>query len=277
MLVSAAELKRALDRGTAVVFDCRFNLGDPHDGRNRYLAGHIPGAYYLDLEQDLSGPVGHHGGRHPLPDPAELADKLSAAGVRADSLVVVYDDGEGMAARAWWLVRYLGHDRCAILDGGYRGWLAAGLPVDDDIPAPKQGSFPLNVRSEWIVDVETVEAISAGTRPGQLVDARAAERYRGDHEPIDPAAGHIPGAVNAPWTDGVNPDGTWKSAAEQRDRFKVLREEEPVVMYCGSGVTACANLFALELAGITGTKLYPGSWSDWCSYPHHRIATGNRS
>ncbi len=275
MLITASELAAVVSDADTVVFDCRFRLGDPTDGRNRYLAGHIPGAYYLDLEQDLSGPKQAHGGRHPLPDPQQLADKLSAAGVTKTARVVVYDDGEGMAPRAWWLIRYLGHEHCVILDGGYRAWLAQGLPTDTTIPQPRPGDFPLSIHRDWIVSTADIEKMVYQPGAATLVDARAPERYRGDVEPIDPVAGHIPHAVNRPWTDGVNEDGTWKSPEHQRSRFQNLGRPTDVVMYCGSGVTACANLFAMELAGLSGAKLYPGSWSDWCSYPDHPVETGD--
>ncbi|GMA49629.1 thiosulfate sulfurtransferase [Alicyclobacillus contaminans] len=274
MLLTAEALYERLQDADVVVFDCRFQLGDAAAGRTQYLAGHIPGAYYLDLEQDLSGPVSVHGGRHPLPDPAELAAKLAAAGVTESSQVVVYDVGGGMAPRAWWLIRYLGHDRCAVLDGGFSAWQRANLPVETDVPAPKPGHLEPRVRHDWIVSTADVEAAMSGRLPLTLVDARAPERYRGDVEPLDPVAGHIPGAHNRPWTDGVRADGTWKSAAEQAARFAGLVDTGIPVMYCGSGVTACANLFALALAGVSGAKLYPGSWSDWCSYPEHPVATG---
>lgn len=275
MLITVEALRSRLGEAGLVVFDCRFVLGKPHAGREAYLDGHIPGAFYLELEQDLSGPRQAHGGRHPLPDPAELADKLGAAGVTDGVQVVVYDAGGGMAQRAWWLIRYLGLDSVSVLDGGFPAWQAAGGPVTAELPQPRPAQFPLRVRREWVVPVEEVRAVASGLKPGLLVDARARARFRGDVEPIDPVAGHIPGARNAPWEEGVDSDGRWKGPEAQRDRFRFVQDPRQVIAYCGSGVTACANLFAMALAGLDGARLYPGSWSDWISYPEHPVATGD--
>ncbi|MCL6452317.1 MAG: sulfurtransferase [Alicyclobacillus sp.] len=280
LLRTPAELAKALqeDASALVVFDCRFSLGQPNAGFDAYQCGHIPTAYYLHLEHDLSGPRGTHGGRHPLPDAEVLAAKLAAAGVTEDREVVVYDAGGGMAARAWWLLRYVGLDRVRVLDGGWTAWVAGGFPVETAIPAPRSGQFTARVHSDWVVSTADVEQMVRGERPGLLVDARAANRYRGEMEPIDPVAGHIPGAVNRPWEEGLRPDGTWQPGDWQRQRFESLcSPERPLVMYCGSGVTACANLFALHLAGLPDARLYPGSWSDWCSVPEHPVATGDEA
>ncbi|MDQ0190012.1 sulfurtransferase [Alicyclobacillus cycloheptanicus] len=278
MLMTARQLQQQLGSPNLVVFDCRFSLADREAGRNAYLAGHIPGAFYLDLEQDLSGQKGTHGGRHPLPNPQELAAKLGAAGVDDQASVVVYDDGGGMAARAWWLIRYLGHEQVAVLDGGWKAWLAAGGAADTGMPKLHPTTFPLDVREDWVLSVDDVMQIVAGERAGRLVDARAAVRYRGEVEPLDPKAGHIPGAANLPWESHLQPDGTWKPAQALREAIAPLVQSAGdaanVVNYCGSGVTACANVFALALAGFGDSKLYAGSWSDWCSYDDLPVATG---
>lgn len=275
MLMTVTELRSRLQGGGVVSFDCRFSLDDPKVGRRQYDAGHIPGAMYLDLEQDLSGPSTPASGRHPLPDPRELAAKLAHFGASTDKAVLVYDDGEGMVARAWWLIRYLGHEDVQILDGGFGAWLAAGYETSEEEPQPPVASFTPQVRSDWVVDVSDVERIVAGDRQAILIDARAAPRYRGEQEPLDPKAGHIPGATNVPWQEGIDAAKRWRDPEEQLRRFEpVLARGEEIVCYCGSGVTACADLFALELAGIRDAKLYPGSWSEWCADPRRGVATG---
>lgn len=274
--VSADWLADHLEDPTVTIVDCRFALMQPDLGQQQYQQGHIPGAYYLDLNRDLSSPVGSHGGRHPLPDLAVLAEKLESMGVSSASpqtLVVAYDDSrQAFAARLWWLLRYLGHDRVAVLDGGWAGWLAAGHPQTQAIPVAKPAQFIPQVRPEWVLDLSQVKA-RQGTGT-VLVDAREGERYRGEREPIDPVAGHIPGAVNYPWQDTTDATGKLRSPEEQRQRWQDLAPGSEIVVYCGSGVTACVNLLSLELAGIKNGKLYAGSWSDWCSYPDNQIARG---
>jgi thiosulfate/3-mercaptopyruvate sulfurtransferase len=249
-----------------VILDCRFALADPNLGRQQYEAGHIPGSYYFDLNQDLSSPVGEHGGRHPLPDPQVLAAKFAAVGIHSGkTLVVVYDDGLAFAARCWWLLRYLGHGNVKVLDGGFRGWQAAGYGVTDQVPPSRVGNFVAQVRSPSIVDIATVKALKDLPNIA-LVDSRESDRYRGDREPIDPIAGHIPEAVNYPWQEILDPQGYLLPASQLQQHWAALNSSDQILVYCGSGVTACANLLALEAAGIFDAKLYAGSWSDWCSY-----------
>lgn len=267
--VSVDWLVAQLNNPHVVVVDCRFVLLQPEAGRQQYEVGHIPGAYYLDLNQDLSSPVGQHGGRHPLPDPPKLAAQLASMGIASEpepTLVIAYDDSRlGFAARLWWLLRYLGHDRVAVLDGGFAAWQAAGYPITQAIPSARPGCFMPKLRPELVVDIETVK--TRKDLPGTvLVDAREPERYRGDREPIDPIAGHIPGAVNYPWQDVTDAAGNLRSTAEQQQRWADLQTAEEIIVYCGSGITACVNLLSLELAGMGTGKLYAGSWSDWCSY-----------
>jgi thiosulfate/3-mercaptopyruvate sulfurtransferase len=274
MLISAETLYERLQTGDVTVFDCRFSLSDVTAGRRAYGEGHIPSAYYLNLDTDLSGPKGHGGGRHPLPAPDELATKLSQCGVTKEKTVVAYDAGEGMAARAWWLLRFLGHKNVHLLDGGLAAWLQAGYELETTPPQPHPAVFEPDVQWDMVMPLEQVADISSGRQTGTLVDARAASRYRGENETMDPQGGHIPSAKNAPWQEGVGPDGKWLDESQQRTRFEHWREEgAPLVMYCGSGVTACNNLFALELAGIHGAKLYPGSWSEWSANSNRPIAT----
>jgi thiosulfate/3-mercaptopyruvate sulfurtransferase len=270
-IISASWLHHHLDHPQVVIIDCRFSLADASLGRKQYEASHIPGAYYLDLNQDLSGPIGQHGGRHPLPDPTALATKLAAIGVRSQNgqdptLVVAYDDSQfAFAARLWWLLRYLGHDRVAVLNGGFGGWQAAGYAVTTALSQPKPGKFIPRLRRDWTVDVEGVKA-REGSPAVALVDSREGDRYRGEREPIDPVAGHIPGAVNYPWQEVADAQGRLYSAQVQQQRWAALQSAQEIVVYCGSGVTACVNLLSLEIAGIDKGKLYAGSWSDWCSY-----------
>jgi thiosulfate/3-mercaptopyruvate sulfurtransferase len=255
-----------------VIVDCRFSLANPALGRQQYQAGHIPGAYYLDLNQDLSGPVRQHGGRHPLPDPDQLAKTLTAMGVRTApaTLIVAYDDSRfAFAARLWWLLRYLGHDRVVVLDGGFSAWQAAGYPVTAEIPTPQQGDFRPQIRTDWTVDIEAVKAQKDSPNV-VLIDSREGERYRGEREPIDPVAGHIPGAVNYPWQEVTDEHGFVCPVSQQQQHWAELKNPKnsapELIVYCGSGVTACVNLLSLEMVGISNAKLYPGSWSDWCSY-----------
>lgn len=270
-VVPAAWLYENFNHPRLVIIDCRFSLAAPHQGRQRYEAGHIPGAYFLDLNRDLSGPVQRHGGRHPLPDPIELAKTLSCFGINSGngqepSWVVVYDDSRfAFAARLWWLLRYMGHDQVAVLDGGLSAWQQAGYPLTSDIPPPGVGQFVCRLRTDRVVDIEAVKQ-RQGLPSVVLIDSREGERYRGEREPIDPIAGHIPGAVNYPWQDVTNAQGFVRSIAEQQQRWASLPQHEERIVYCGSGVTACVNLLSLEMAGISHSQLYVGSWSDWCSY-----------
>lgn len=265
-VVTAAWLAQHLNDPTVVVVDCRFALADPQQGQQQYAAGHIPGAYYLDLNQDLSSPIEAHGGRHPLPDLETFSQKLAAIGVTSTppTLVVAYDDSRfAFAARLWWLLRYLGHDNVAVLDGGWSGWVRGDYPTTTKLPTSRLGHFTLAPRPEWIVDIEAVRRRGGGT---VLIDSRSPERYRGEVEPIDPIAGSIPGAVNYFWQDVSDQNSQLKSPEALAHHWAALGSADEVIVYCGSGVTACVNLLAQTLAGQPMAKLYPGGWSDWCSY-----------
>lgn len=239
-----------------------------------YNRGHIPGAVFLDLDRDLTGSQGP--GRHPIPEPARFERAMRSAGVNSDSRVVAYDDtGGSIAARLWWLLRYYGHERVAVLDGGLQAWIAAGGTLTTAAPTTNEGTFRVRPpRSEWVVDKTYVHHVRR-VPDVLLLDARAPERYRGEHEPIDARPGHIPGARNAPWTDNLK-EGRFKSAEELRARYTALGADRAreVIVYCGSGVTACHDLLAMELAGIRNTRLYEGSWSDWSRDPSLPAATG---
>ncbi|NJN85711.1 MAG: sulfurtransferase [Leptolyngbyaceae cyanobacterium SL_7_1] len=274
--VSAQWLADHLYNPEVAIVDCRFSLANPTLGRQQYEATHIPGAYYFDLNQDLSSPVKQHGGRHPLPEPTLLASKLAAIGLDSANptkRVIAYDDSRfAFAARFWWLVRYLGYGNVAILDGGFQGWVQAGYALTDEIPPTKTGHFIPNPHSEWVVDREIVQA-RKDLPSVVLVDSREAERYRGEHEPIDPIAGHIPGAVNYPWQTVTDEQGYSRSIADQQSRWETITGASEILVYCGSGVTACVNLLSLSLVGISTGRLYAGSWSDWCSYLNDQAST----
>jgi thiosulfate/3-mercaptopyruvate sulfurtransferase len=264
-VVSASWLYEHLEDPQVVIADCRFSLTDAALGRQQYQTSHIPGAYYLDLNQDLSSPVKQHGGRHPLPNPTDFATKLSNMGINSQTLVVAYDDSRyAFAARLWWLLRYLGHNQVAVLDGGFKGWLSCGYPVTEAMPNRAPAKFAPQLQQQ-VVDREAI--IARKDRPQvALIDSRESDRFDGKREPIDRIAGHIPGAVNYPWHEVSDDQGYLISEALQRQRWEKLNLAQEILVYCGSGVTACVNLLSLEIAGIHTGKLYPGSWSDWCSY-----------
>ncbi|MFJ6722063.1 MULTISPECIES: sulfurtransferase [unclassified Streptomyces] len=274
-ILSAPELMSELAGTTPpVLLDIRWQLGGP-DQRPAYEAGHLPGAVYVDLDRELAGPVSETGlgGRHPLPDPEDFGAVMRRAGVRAGSPVVVYDGGQGWAAaRAWWLLRWTGHARVRVLDGGLPAWTAAGGELTTEEPAPQEGDFKPNPGVMGVLDADGAAALA---RAGVLLDARAGERYRGEVEPIDRVGGHVPGAVSAPTTENVGPDGRFLSAQALRARFGALgvAEGAAVGVYCGSGVSGAHEVLALEVAGIP-SALYAGSWSDWSSDPGRPVATG---
>jgi thiosulfate/3-mercaptopyruvate sulfurtransferase len=272
-LVNVEWLQQHLGAKELRVVDCRFSLQDPRAGRLAYLDRHIPGAIFLDLEADLSAPKrqGGQGGRHPLPAPDDLAKKLGAAGIGNEHFVVAYDEppaGGMFAPRLWWLLRWLGHDQVAVLDGGIKAWIEAGYQVSSLAAQYAPASFKASPRPQMVVDADAVAQRPAGTI---LIDSRAPERYRGELEPIDPAAGHIPGAINRNWLESLEASGRFKPGAAQAERFAGLDGE--IVAYCGSGVSATANLLALELIGKPA-RLYAGSWSDWVSDKNRPIAQG---
>ncbi|NQX44043.1 sulfurtransferase [Paenibacillus tritici] len=268
------------------IVDCRFTLGQPEAGRDSYEEEHIPGAVYLDLKLDLSSPEREHGGRHPLPDPEVLAARLSKLGIGNDSRIVAYDDENGMnAARLWWLLRYLGHEQVFILEGGFSAWKAEKYPVTDHQPVRVPSTFVPNVQPQMLAGYEEVRSVSQRTLKDEanpsaansssalpvLVDSRSNDRYLGQNETLDPVGGHIPGAVNFFWKDTQNADGSFKSADELAEHFAGLPKDREIIVYCGSGVTACPNVLALEKAGFKNVRLYAGSWSDWISYEeNHR-------
>jgi len=272
-VVSVDWLINYLDDPSVAIVDCRFQLSDPSWGRKQYEASHIPNALYLDLNQDLSSPVQKHGGRHPLPDPQTLGEKLEKMGITfAKTQVIAYDDSRcAFAARLWWLLRYFGHARVAVLDGGWTQWKKGSYPVTSHIPSRRRGTFTPQPREDWVVDIEGVKARQEDEN-AVIIDSRDPDRYRGEREPIDPIAGHIPGAVNFPWKTVTDEQGYLYPPAEQRKRWLngevSIGENQEKIVYCGSGVTACVNLLSLHLAQLPQGKLYAGSWSDWCSYDH---------
>lgn len=260
-LISASELGELLGKNTLVI-DCRFNLMDKEQGYLQYQEGHIPGAYYFHLERDLSSPVSTHGGRHPLPDFQQLKEKLETSGANAQTNIVVYDDSRmAYAARAWWLFRYMGLKNVRILNGGFKAWVNAKGSLDRREPGTKLGNLSIRLNEKSIVNRESILPPSIY----RLIDSRETRRYQGLEEPIDPVAGHIEGAVNFFWQEVTDENGFIKSIDAQKQRWDSLASTDNLVVYCGSGVTACVNLLSLHLCGIDA-KLYPGSWSDWCSY-----------
>ncbi len=275
-LIQVDELKQHLGDADFVIFDCRHDLMKPDAGAQAYAQSHIPGARFAHSDKDLSGPKTGKTGRHPLPEPAQFMAWLGANGVDGNKQVVAYDHAGGASAtRLWWMLRWLGHDNVAVLDGGWEAWSKAGAPVTADVPAVKATTFNGRARD---VSVDVNYVLSHLNAPGMaIVDARAPERYRGETEPIDPVAGHIPGALNRLYKDNLGADGRFKSAQELRTAFQALlrdRKPEEVVHQCGSGVSACHNILAMEIAGLTGSRLYPGSWSEWCADRSRPVARG---
>lgn len=276
-LISTLDLAAHASDAPVVVVDCRFMLDDVSWGRGAYAAGHIPGAAYAHVDEDLSGAKTGTNGRHPLPDPDALRRTFTRLGIGEGTQVVAYDQDSGMyASRLWWLLRWLGHDAVAVLDGGFAQWSAEGRPVSADFERYAARSFSGTPRSELLVDASTVEAnLSTGT--SLLVDARAPERFRGEVEPLDRVAGHIPGALNHFYKRNLDDAGMFRPAAELRAMLSEVAEGRPaetLICYCGSGVTACHNLLALEHAGLSGARLYAGSWSEWSSDAGRPLATG---
>jgi thiosulfate/3-mercaptopyruvate sulfurtransferase len=280
-LIEAAELASRLSAGDAadrlVVLDCRHELAAPDWGRQQFAAAHIPGAVFAHLDQDLSGPASARSGRHPLPDPADLAAFLGAAGIDSGTQVVVYDQDRSMyAARAWWLLRWLGHEQVRVLNGGLAAWRQADLPLQSQHTPPTRRHFiarPALVQAVTTAEVE--RAMGAGEI--LLLDARGADRFAGQNETIDPVAGHVPGARNQPFALNLAADGRLRPAAELGRMWQALLGDTPpaqVVAMCGSGVTACHNLLAMQLAGLPGARLYAGSFSEWIRDPGRKVATG---
>lgn len=271
-LVTVEDVSSHLGDPGWVIADCRYNLMDPEAGRRSYLEGHVPGARYVHLHDDLAGePLTDHG-RHPLPSPEALTELFSRLGIDESVQVVVYDQADaGIAARLWWLLRYMSHDKVAVIDGGIRAWQSAGFPLESGSSEIQRKAFRGRARREWVVTL--------GEVPGQacLVDARAEARYRGEEEPLDPVAGHIPGALNHPFGENVQSDGRFRSPRELLARFeKTLGDHAPesAVYYCGSGVTACQLLLAAAHAGLPPGRLYAGSWSEWSRDPGRPVASG---
>lgn len=279
MLVTTDELAENLGNAAWVIFDCRHDLMDHARGGRLYAEAHIPGAHFAPVETALAGKKAGTNGRHPLPEPEAFADFLARHGVGERTKVVAYDDAGGLyAARLWWMARWIGLEEVALLDGGWPKWIAEKRPTTAEVPTPRAAEGGLRVTSGrmgvWTAD-DVLRRL--GDERSLVIDARMAERYRGETETIDPVAGHIPGAANRFYKANLRADGTLRPAAELRREFEALlgaRGPSDVAHQCGSGITACANLFAMEYAGLRGTKLYAGSWSEWVSDPRRPVAKG---
>ncbi|HEY6511843.1 MAG TPA: sulfurtransferase [Burkholderiaceae bacterium] len=274
-LITAAALQALLARGEPVtLLDCGFDLVNAQAGARAYAQGHLPGARHADLERDLSAAKNGRNGRHPLPGREAFAHTVARWGVRPQTPVVCYDDQGGVyAARAWWMLRWLGHDAVAVLDGGRAAWLAAGATLDAGPAPPATDAAPYPLATASMPTVATDQLLGLLGKV-TVLDARAGERFRGEVEPFDPVAGHIPGARNRFHKDNLQADGRFRAPAELRAAFAPFGEPTGCVHQCGSGVTACHNLLAMEHAGLTGSALYPGSWSEWCADPARPIARG---
>ncbi len=279
-LITADELKKHIDNPVFVILDCRSELTDPHAGPAAFAQAHIPGAYYANPDTDLSdkspGPKGEFRGRHPLPSQQAFIDTLRAWGVYPNSQVIAYDAHGGMfAARLWWMLRWIGHHRVAVLDGGLPAWQAAGGELTKEVINRPHGSITLQTSLVGTVTADDVLA-NLSARARVVLDARAPDRFRGENETIDPVAGHIPGAKNRVFKDNLQADGKFKPADQLRSELSALiKSPETTIMQCGSGISACHNLLAMEVAGLSGALLYPGSWSEWSSDPSRPVATGN--
>jgi thiosulfate/3-mercaptopyruvate sulfurtransferase len=276
-LVSAEETAAHLNDPQWIICDCRHDLGNHSAGYRAYRSGHIPGARFLHLDADLSGPKTGLTGRHPLPHPATFCLRLGALGIANDTQVVTYDDtGGAYAARLWWMLRWVGHTRVAVLDGGWQAWIRAGLPVTVEQPVVAPTNFDGRLQQ---MAVDSAQLLTNLQNPTALVlDARSSDRFVGEHEPLDPVAGHIPGAVNRFFKLNLDADGRFKAPGVLKQEFSAVLDghgPEAIVHQCGSGVTACHNLLAMEIAGLHGSRLYPGSWSEWVSDRRRPVATGN--
>lgn len=279
-LVEPAHLHAHLNDRTWTVIDCRFDLARPEAGREAYRRGHIPNAHYAHLDEDLSSPITPATGRHPLPDPQKLAVQLNRWGIGPSTQVVAYDDANGaFAARLWWLLRWLGHRKVAVLNGGFKAWETAGFPVDAQIPTAAATSSAPPRKPEpglWLTTDEIRRGLA--DRSILLVDARPADRFAGQNEVIDPVAGHIPGAVNHPFPSNLDGSQRFLPAERLRANWTKTLGAVPAsnaVLMCGSGVTACHNVLALEIAGLKGARLYAGSWSEWIRDPARPVTTGS--
>ncbi|QID18665.1 sulfurtransferase [Nitrogeniibacter mangrovi] len=275
-IISPEQLLRELDNPDWVIVDCRHDLADPEFGRAAYADGHLPGARFVHLDEDLSGPKDGTNGRHPLPDVAALAQRLGELGIDRTKQVIAYDDAGGMfAARLWWLLRWLGHERVAVLDGDLHAWRRHGGQLTRAPVVPSATRFE-PVRQP--IDAPLLDVLERYRDEHTLiVDARSPDRFRGENETIDPVGGHIPGAINRFFKDNLDADGNFKPAAQLRREFTTLLDgvtPAQVIHQCGSGVTACHNLLAMEIAGLPGGRLYPGSWSEWCASDQRPVATG---
>jgi thiosulfate/3-mercaptopyruvate sulfurtransferase len=273
-LVSVDELARHLDDPQWIVCDCRHDLADYEAGRRAYAAGHIRGARFLHLDEDLSGPKTGVNGRHPLPHPATFALRLGALGIDNSKQVVAYDASGGpYAARLWWMLRWIGHAQAAVLDGGWQAWTGAGHPVSTEVRAVRPTTYNSRLHADFAVDAAYVQAHRADDRIA-ILDARSADRFRGENETLDPVGGHIPGATNRFFKLNLDAEGRYKDVETLKAEFDPLlagRDPRAVVHQCGSGVTACHNLLAMEHAGLTGSRLFPGSWSEWVSDPSRPV------
>ncbi|HLR67386.1 sulfurtransferase [Virgibacillus alimentarius] len=272
-IITVDRLKRRLqnDQNNTMIIDARFQLNDPDAGRKAYLDGHIPGAVYLDLDKDLSGRIAKHGGSHPLPDIDTFVAKIGHIGIDNDTTVVVYDQHNDMfAARCWWLLHYIGHEKVYVLEGGYNEWIANGNEVTTDLPKLTAKEFKPALRTDEVVDIQDVKEKKEET---VLIDSRAKDRYLGQQETRYKRAGHIPGAKNYFWKDVLTNHGKWKNKDELDRHFEQLDKDNEVIVSCGSGVSACPNIMALKIAGFQNVKLYPGSFSDWISYDENKIET----
>ena len=277
-LVEVGHVGKILGQSDTRIVDCRFQLTDPGAGRAAFLSGHIPGAVYADLDRDLSSPVGPDTGRHPLPDARKLAATFEQLGISNTTRVIVYDEGAGaIAARAWWLLRWLGHENAAILDGGFHAWKAGGLPVEEGATDVSPGKFEARLHPEMVLRTEDVLAAGPSAGPLMLVDVRSEERFRGLEEPIDSVAGHIPGSANLPYTDLVDDEGRWRPVDAIRRRVSEALgppADQRWSVMCGSGVTACHLVAAGLMAGYPEPRVYVGSWSEWIRDPGRPVAQG---